>query len=184
MLWAFARENGVPCSKHIAKVSSLSHERLKEANYEHQIDTRTRLPSWAIAVTVVISLLLALINIGSSEAFLAFISLLVAAYFSSFLLAAGVMLYRRLTMPDSSFIWGPFRLGRAGVPITIVAMLYTVFGIFFSFWPPNITVTAANLNYSPVIFGSALIFSLGFWVLHGRKVYTGPVMEPGTSTSI
>lgn len=126
-----------------------------------------------------VNMLLALVNIGSSEAFQAFIALLIAAYFSSFSLAAGVMLHKRLTTPESKIFWGPFRLGRAGVPITIIAILYSVLGIFFSFWPAYVHVNATTMNYSSLIFGGALIFSLGFWVVYGKRVYTGPIMETG-----
>ena len=31
--------------------------------------------------------------------------------------------------------YGPFRLGRWGVPVTIASLVYSVIGIFFSFWP-------------------------------------------------
>ena len=124
-----------------------------------------------------VNLLLALINIGSSEAFLAFIAVLIAAYFLSFVLAATVMLHKRLTTPESEILWGPFRLGRAGVPVTVVAILYSILGIFFSCWPSYSKVNATTMNYSSLILGGALIISLVFWVAHGRKVYTGPVIE-------
>ncbi|KAL8724278.1 MAG: hypothetical protein Q9166_008037 [cf. Caloplaca sp. 2 TL-2023] len=61
MLWAFARERGIPFSKYIAKV-----------------DERTKLPLYAIGATTIINFLLVLINIGSSQGFSAFISLIVA----------------------------------------------------------------------------------------------------------
>lgn len=122
-------------------------------------------------------MLLALINIGSRAAFQAFISLNVAAYYSSFMLAASVMLRLRLTNTDLDIPWGPFRLGRWGVPITIVAMAYTIICLFFSFWPVSPQVTPTTMNYSVLIFGGALIFSLGFWVVYGRHVYTGPIVE-------
>ena len=87
------------------------------------------------------------------------------------------MLHKRLTTPDWDIPWGPFRLGRAGVPITIIAMLYTIIGVFFSFWPQYSEVDPVSMNYSSLLFGSAVIFSLLFWALYGRKVYTGPIME-------
>ena len=160
MLWAFARENGLPGSAYISHV-----------------DPRTRLPLYAIGVTCTINVLLALINIGSTQAFQALLSLLVASYYSTFLIAAGVMLRKRLTGEDKTLPWGPFRLGRAGIPITVIAMAYTVVGTFFSFWPYTPNVTAQNMNYSSLLYGAAVIFSLIFWVFYGRKVYTGPLYE-------
>lgn len=143
----------------------------------HQVDPDTRLPINAIGVTIAVNVLLALISLGSTAAFAAFYSVVLAAYYSSFLLAAGVMLRKRLTTADSEMPWGPFRLKRAGVPVTIAAMLYSILALFFSFWPATTPVSAAGMNYSVLIFGGALIFSLSFWVLYGRKVYIGPIWE-------
>ena len=120
MLWAFAREGGVPLSRYIGKVSTsnpnCSHNSILCINDMFpKVDRRTSLPLYAISVTTVTNLLLALINIGSSVGFGAFISLIVASYYSSFILAALVMLNKRLRTPDVQIPWGPFKLGRWGV---------------------------------------------------------------------
>ncbi|MCJ1452316.1 hypothetical protein MMC28_002658 [Mycoblastus sanguinarius] len=160
MLWAFAREGGLPFSSYIARV-----------------DQHTYLPLYAIGVTTIINLLLALINIGSSVGFDAFISLIVASYYSSFILSASVMLNKRLTTPHSDLPWGPFKLGRAGVPITVVAIAYSTLGAFFSMWPTTVKPNAESMNYCVVVFGGVIIFSLLFWLFYGRKHYTGPSLE-------
>ncbi|CAD6573229.1 MAG: hypothetical protein ASARMPREDX12_005912 [Alectoria sarmentosa] len=141
------------------------------------VDQRTHLPLYAIGITTIINLLLALINIGSSVGFDAFISLAVASYYSSFILSASVMLNKRLTTPNSDLPWGPFRLGRAGVPVTVVAIAYSVLGAFFSMWPTAVKPSAESMNYCVVVFGGAMVFSLLFWLAYGRKHYTGPVLE-------
>jgi hypothetical protein len=105
------------------------------------------------------------------------VSLVIASFYSSFLLAAGVMLHRRLTAGPGELIWGPFKLGSAGTPITILSMIYSVIGIFFSFFPPTAEVTPESMNWSVVVFFGVMIFSLGFWAIHGRKVYEGPIRE-------
>ena len=145
--------------------------------YTLQVDQRTHLPLYAIGLTTIINLLLALINIGSSVGFDAFISLIIASYYSSFILSASVMLNKRLTTPDPDLPWGPFRLGRAGVPITVVALAYSVLGAFFSMWPTTVKPSAESMNYCVVVFGGVMVFSLFFWLVYGRKHYTGPVLE-------
>lgn len=160
MAWAFAREKGLPGSRLLAKV-----------------DSRTALPLPCIGLSTVISLLLALINIGSSTAFTALNSLVIAAFYATYAISCGVLLHKRLTTPASKMRYGPFTLGRAGVPINILAMAYSILGIFFSFWPPTHDVTAETMNWSVTVFGGAVLFSLGFWVVYGRKVYTGPIIE-------
>jgi len=160
MLWAFAREGGVPGWQVISKV-----------------EPRTALPLWSIGISALINLLLSLINIGSTQAFNAFTGLGVAGFYSAFLVSASVMLYRRLTTPSSEILWGPFKLGRAGVPITILAMCYSIVGWFFSFWPNFQSISAATFNWSFVVYFSTLIVAMVWWVVHARKYYTGPRVE-------
>ena len=87
------------------------------------------------------------------------------------------MLNKRLTTPSSDILWGPFKLGRAGVPVTILAIAYSLLGAFFSMWPTTVKPTIEGMNYCVLVFGGVLIFSLLFWVVYGRKHYTGPVLE-------
>ena len=107
----------------------------------------------------------------------AFISLVIAGYYSSFILSASVMLHKRLITPDSDLPWGPFRLGRAGVPVTVVAIAYSFIGAFFSMWPTTVNPSAESMNYCVVVFGSVILFSLFFWLLYGRKHYSIPILE-------
>ncbi|KAL8651850.1 MAG: hypothetical protein Q9210_003024 [Variospora velana] len=167
MLWAFAREQGLPGSSLLAKVQS-----------------RTLLPLYSIGMTAIISLMLALINIGSTKAFNALTSLVIAAFYSSFSIAAAVLLYRKTTSKEPELVYGPFYLGRAGIPIIILSLAYSVIGIFFSFWPPSSTVDAVSMNWSVAVFGGVLLGSLVFWVLHGRNVYTGPRWEMSPEESL
>jgi len=160
MLWAFAREKGVPGSYYIAQVHSPS-----------------ALPLWAIGVTTVANLLLALINIGSTTAFNALTGLTVCGFYASFLIAAFVMLHKRLTTADSDIHWGPFKLGRWGVPITLLSIAYSLLGFFFSFFPPTKEVTPVTMNWSSAVFGGVLLLSLVHWFFFARHVYTGPVVE-------
>ena len=145
-----------------------------------QVEPRTSLPLYCIGLSTIISLLLALINIGSTKAFNALISLVVSSYYSSFVVSAGCFLHKKLTTPEAEMAYGPFTLGRASYAVIILALIYSIIGIFFSFWPPASHVTAETMNWSVVVFGGVLLFSLLFWALYGRKVYTGPVVEIAT----
>lgn len=87
------------------------------------------------------------------------------------------MLYKRLTVPDNKIMWGRFKLGRAGVPVTVIAILFSLIGIFFSFWPPTPTFTLDLMNWSVVVYSGSLFLALAFWLLYGRHVYTGPISE-------
>ena len=100
-------------------------------------------------------------------------SLIVTSYYSSFVLAASVMLHKHFTTPDSALPWGPFKLGRAGVPVTVVAIVYSTFGAFFSVWPTTAKPDAQSMNYDILVFGATIIFSLSFWFFYGRKYTKG-----------
>lgn len=139
--------------------------------------SRTMLPLWSIGLTTLINLLLALLNIGSDAAFSAFTSMIIVGFYSSFIVVAGVILHKRMKGPDSAIQWGPFKLGRAGIFINLFAIVYSILGIFFVVWPPSAQVSASTMNWSITIYGTVLMFSLLFWLLHGRKVYTGPLIE-------
>ncbi len=86
------------------------------------------------------------------------------------------MLHKRLTTPSSALPWGPFKLGRAGVPLTVVAIAYSAFGAFFSVWPTTAKPDPQSMNYCVLVYGAVIIVSLLSWVLHGRKYYKGPVL--------
>ncbi|ORX96239.1 putative GABA permease [Clohesyomyces aquaticus] len=160
MLWAFSREDGVPFSRFIKR-----------------IEPRTALPVYSIAITAAISLLLALIPLGSTTAFYALTGLTVAGFYSSFMVSACVMLWRRLTTPTENLAWGPFRLGRFGVPITILALVYSFIGWLFSFWPPIAVVTIHTFNWSLVVYFGVMLLAVAYYGLRARKTYTGPKME-------
>lgn len=85
-------------------------------------------------------------------------------------------MHRRLTAKDD-IAWGPFQLGRAGVPITIAALIYSVIGIVFSFFPPTVDVKPETMNWSIVVFSGVAIFSVCFWAVYGRFQYKGPIQE-------
>jgi choline transport protein len=90
----------------------------------------------------------------------------------------GVMMHKRLTTPDSKIPWGPFRMGpRTGMVVTIIALLYSVFGAFWSMWPSFVNPTPEEMNWCVVVYGGALVFCVLFWFTYGRKTYTGPVLE-------
>lgn len=120
-------------------------------------------------------MLLALINIGSSAAFNAFTSVAVSAFYVSFMISAITLLVRKLK--GEQLRYGPFRLGRFGIPVTIFALSYSLIGAFFSLWPQTVAPTLKEMNWAVVIFAGIIFFSLLYWVVGARKTYTGPVVE-------
>ena len=144
--------------------------------------------------------LLALINIGNNAAFNGTISLVLEGFYISYLLAIGLLLWRRLRgdmdnshsgltafssdrqgdeMLDRSLGWGPWRLrGWVGTANNAVACCYLLLLIFFSFWPNNFRIeTAAQMNWAVVVTAGVAAFSVGYYLLFAKQTYSGPKVE-------
>ena len=156
--WSFARDGGLPFSSWISYV----HPGLQ-------------IPTNAIALSCIISILLSLINLGSSAAFNAIISLQLVSLLLTYFTSIGCVLHRRLYHPETlpRARWG---LGRYGVGVNVGALIYTAFIFFWSFWPNATPVDASSFNWSVAIFMGVVAVSLTMYWTKGRRVFDGPVM--------
>ncbi|KAI2462914.1 hypothetical protein F4781DRAFT_418340 [Annulohypoxylon bovei var. microspora] len=107
-------------------------------------------------------MLLGLINIGSTTAFNAIPSLAVVGLQISYVMPILLLIWRRITSPES-LTWGPFRLGKAGIFVNTIAAVYLVFTGLFSCFPPYQPVTPENMNYASVVLGAILLFGFAYW---------------------
>ena len=155
-IWSFARDAGLPGHSWLSKVS----------------------PGWniplpAVTVSLTISALLSLINIGSSVALNAITSLGAVAVLISYYLTISVLVHRRLHGP--ALPMRRWSLGKWGIVINIAALIFLTPLIFFLTWPLVTPVTAATMNWSSVMLGGTLIVAMFYYVIKGRHEYIGPV---------
>ena len=135
-------------------------------------------------------MLLSLIILGSSVAFSNIISLSIAGLYSSYLICCSLLLWRRVTgkiKPHNETVtavghgrlyWGPWRVPEPfGTLNNIFACLYLTLLLFWIFWPPALPVTPATMNFSVLVFGGTIIFSLIWYGIRGRKQFSGPIVE-------
>ncbi|KAJ5173413.1 hypothetical protein N7492_006006 [Penicillium capsulatum] len=156
--FAFARDQGLPFSRWIGKV-----------------DAKRQIPVNAIALSCLISCALSLINIGSETAFNAIISLNVAALMYTYIISISCVIYRKIWQPGT--LPAPrWDMGRWGLTVNIIALLYSCFALFWSLWPGDREVTLENFNWSVVIFGGVFVISLFMYLVKGRKDYAGPAV--------
>ena len=74
--------------------------------------------------------------------------------------------------------WGPWHVpGIFGIINNAYACLYMIFVIFWSVWPPDTPVDATNMNYSVVVTGGVIIFSIVWYWVRGRRDYQGPLID-------
>ncbi|KAI1378114.1 putative GABA transporter [Hypoxylon crocopeplum] len=171
MLWSFARDNGLPFSRHLVKLTKGSS-----------------LPIYAVFCTMGITSLISLIVLGSAVALSALLSLIVAALYSSYLLVCGLFLWRRCTGgfqdaedagdQQEGIVWGPWKLPEPfGILNNIFACLYSAVLLFWSFWPQTIAPTPETFNWSILIYGAVVLFSVIWYILRARHYFKGPIKE-------
>jgi amino acid transporter len=121
-------------------------------------------------------MILGLINLGSSTAFNALVSLALLGQYTTYLLPTIFILVRRVH-PGKNVPFGPWTLGKWGIPINIFTIIFSFITIAFNVLPPYFPVTAANMNYAGIVFGAALIMCGILWIIMGKNHYTGPIRE-------
>lgn len=157
-IWSFARDKGLPGHSWLSRVSP-----------------HWNIPLPGIIVSLSISALLTLINIGSSVALNAITSLAAVATLISYYLTIGCLVHRRLygaPLPDRR--WS---LGKYGLVINVGALLLLTPLIFFLSWPLTTPVTAETMNWSSVMLAGVFIIATAYYVVRGRKEYVGPVVH-------
>ncbi|GKZ23629.1 hypothetical protein AbraIFM66951_009906 [Aspergillus brasiliensis] len=168
MLWSFSREQAIPGWRWV-----------------RQVNQRTLVPFHSTLVVVVAAGLLSLINIGSAVVLNIILSLVLEAFFASYMISLSLLLYRRLrgdlTEPGQGggvLNWGPFRVkGWLGTANNIFAIAYSIIMMFFGCWPPENHPDPEKINYSIVIFAGVTLISIIYYVGWARKHYQGPLAE-------
>jgi len=84
---------------------------------------------------------------------------------------------------SNPIVFGPWSLGRLGLPCNLLSIAFCIFLVIFLPFPPNLPVTAQNMNYASVVFGAVIVFSLVDWIIRGRRRFTGPIREIASETS-
>ncbi|KAK8127242.1 hypothetical protein PG984_008350 [Apiospora sp. TS-2023a] len=155
-LWAFSRDQGMPFSSYFAYV----HPGLN-------------LPINSITMTLIVTVLLTLIAIGSDVALNSLTSLGTNAILSSYMCSIGCITWRRLT--NQPLLPSKLPLGRWGLTINIVSMLFLLVIFVFAFFPPGPNPAPADMNWNILIYGVSVVGSLLYYALSARKRYVGPV---------
>ncbi|KAK5726509.1 hypothetical protein LTR17_012632 [Elasticomyces elasticus] len=158
-LFAFARDSGVPFASWVAYVRP-----------------RSNVPVNAIIVSFAVAVLIALINIGSTVAFNSVTSLGTGTLTISYIISISCMIWRKLS--GRPLLPSHFDMGRRfGLVVNFVALAFMCLVFVIAFFPPIPLplLTVVSMNWSILIFGVVVLFSMGYYVVFGRKQYVGPV---------
>nr|AUW31164.1 putative GABA permease [Cladonia uncialis subsp. uncialis] len=155
-LWSFARDGGVPF-----------------AAFLQHVTPGWNIPLNAVLVSLIVTVLLSLINIGSTVALDAIISLTIGSLVSSYMITITCILMKRIRKePLPARRW---TLGRYGFAVNVGALLFLMPIFIFSFFPLATPVQASTMNWGVVIYSGIIIFATVYYFLYARHVYVPPV---------
>ncbi|KAI2632185.1 amino acid transporter [Hypoxylon sp. NC1633] len=157
--WAFARDNAIPLARLWSK-----------------IDERHGTPIWALALTTLIEMLLGLINLGSSSAFLAFVSVGVISLAVSYGIPIAIsLLHYRKEVNSAKWTMGRY----LGLGVNLLALAWIAFEVVLFSMPTALPVTEVSMNYAIVVFFGFMALSAVWYGVYARKVYRGPPESDG-----
>ncbi|KAL8786268.1 MAG: hypothetical protein Q9213_002863 [Squamulea squamosa] len=156
-IWAFSRDDGLPFSKFLRRVR----------------------PGWniplnALWISFAFGIIIALINLGSSVALNAIVSLTISALLSSYILSIGCILSKRLR--GEALPLSRFSLGKYGMATNIIALMFLIPFFIFCFFPTARPVDRETMNWNIAMFGGITIFATVWYLLGGKEIYRPPVL--------
>ncbi|KAB8207957.1 Amino acid permease [Aspergillus parasiticus SU-1] len=160
LTWAFARDNGLPFSDFFARV-----------------DPTYKIPLRALFLVASCMFALSFIQIGSTAAFNAILSLSTLGLYISYLIPLVLLVFKRFTAPHD-IPRGTFSLGKWGLPMNLLSILFATYFVIFLPFPSALPVTAENMNYAGPVLGFVMLFACGDWIVRGRHKWEGPTMRP------
>ncbi|GLT91879.1 hypothetical protein SLE2022_097410 [Rubroshorea leprosula] len=152
MAYAFSRDGAMPLS-----------------NLWHQVN-KQEVPINAVWLSAFVSFCMALTSLGSLVAFQAMVSIATIGLY----IAYALPIFFRVTLARKSFVPGPFNLGRCGILVGWIAVLWVItISVLFSL-PVAYPITSETLNYTPVAVCGLLILTVSSWIFSARYWFRGP----------
>ena len=131
-----------------------------------KVDKRLGVPVNALILVTLIQMLLGLINIGSSSAFIAFISVGVQALALSYAIPILIsLLTKRKDVNQAKWTMG--RL--VGPVVNTIALVWIAFELILFSMPTALPVTPVSMNYSSVVLVGFGMIAAVWYGIHSRK---------------
>ncbi|KAK8159258.1 putative choline transporter Hnm1 [Phyllosticta citrichinensis] len=153
VVWAFARDRGLPGSRWFSQVSNT-----------------WGVPFNAQLLVTAVCAALGCIYLGSSTAFNAMLGSAVTINNMAYLIPILTNILQRRQV----LVRGRFHMGFApGLFVNVVTVCWLVFAIVFFSFPYYQPVTAENMNYTCVCVGGIAIIALAWWFVDGKRFADG-----------
>jgi amino acid transporter len=130
------------------------------------------MPLNAVFTSLIMAVIIALINVASAEALGIILSIYNSALLASYTITITCILLHRLQarrLPEARYT-----LGKWGVLVNILALIYIIPLFVFSFFPGTPNPTAATMNWACVMVGGTVVLATAYYIVWGRKSYTPP----------
>jgi amino acid transporter len=165
MIYAFSRDGAVPGHR-----------------LWHRLNAQTRTPVNAVWLAVVAAFVLGLPSLyqvsGSSVAFFAIVSIGTVGLYVAYV----IPIFLRLRA-KSSFVPGPWNLGKWSTPIGVIAIVWVIVitVLFFApaFYP---WTTAVDINWAGPVFVAVMAAVFIWYGVSAHKWFTGPKIQGDTAT--
>lgn len=151
--YAFARDGAIPGSSLWKKV-----------------DKRFEIPLQALILSTVVDCILGCIYFGSTSAFNAFTGVATICLSVSY----GIPILVNLIRGRKAVRHSTFSLGRFGFFINAATIIWIALAIILFCMPTAIPVTPVSMNYASVVFMGFAMISVIWYIIRGRKEFTGP----------
>jgi amino acid permease (GABA permease) len=155
MIYAFSRDGALPGS-----------------GLWHRVNKRTRTPTNAIWLAVVGALILGLPYLWNSAAYAAVTSIATIGLYIAYVSPTFLRLRQ-----GSSFVRGPWHLGRWSYPVGIIACIWVVFITILFMLPTASPINRDNFNYTVVAVVAVIGFAGIYWLVSAHKWFTGPRVQ-------
>ena len=95
------------------------------------------------------------------------------ALLTTYIISIGCVVLRRVRgQPLPERRWS---MGRAGLFVNVTALAFLLWIWVFLFFPQTTPVTLSTMNWNVLINGGVMILAFAYYLLYGRKLYSGPV---------
>ncbi|KAL9026261.1 MAG: hypothetical protein Q9196_005043 [Gyalolechia fulgens] len=147
--WAFARDDAMPLSSLWSKVNR-----------------GLGVPVWALLLVTVVQMLLGLINLGSTSAFTAFVSVGVQALQVSYGIPIALSLFHKRTQVSQARWKLP---SIVGIVSNVVALCWIVFEVVLFSMPTALPVDQTTMNYASVVLMGFMAIAAAWYIIYARK---------------
>lgn len=126
-----------------------------------------------MVVTLLFSIIVSMIILGSPVAFFTLGSLCNSALYASYIICIACVARKRIV--GEPLLPSQFDLGRFGLAVNLIAIAFAFVQFLFVFFPTAPNPTVPYFNWTLLVFVVVVLWSVVYYLVWGKKAYQGPV---------